>query len=282
MNENYFKIWSKDMAYVLGFWFADGNICKQSNRDVVSVFSISQHKRDCYILEKISKLLNSNKPIKSFNKDNNSYLRVFSAEICKDIIKLGGKERKSLGCNFPKIPQDVLSSFVRGFFDGDGSIVLSKKTNLDLKFVGACDFIDGLEKAIYKATDIKGTITKVHFDNPNWNSYKTLVYTGRKRAAPVLEWFYFDVCDDVFALYLRRKYERFLNWKQRIRPSRSMYVVKAKFIDFSGKEYLVSHVSDFCKKHGLNLSHMYATSRDERKHHKGWTMQKILSKEKNE
>ena len=29
VNHNFFKEWSSDMAYILGFWFADGCICHQ-------------------------------------------------------------------------------------------------------------------------------------------------------------------------------------------------------------------------------------------------------------
>jgi intein-encoded DNA endonuclease-like protein len=50
-----------------------------------------------------------------------------SRKIYNDIIKLGGQPRKSLNSVFPRIPKKYLSDFIRGFFDGDGSIYLIKR-----------------------------------------------------------------------------------------------------------------------------------------------------------
>jgi len=50
INHNYFKIWSKNMAYIFGLWCADGNIGTQSNG---YQFSIKLHKNDRYLLQQI-------------------------------------------------------------------------------------------------------------------------------------------------------------------------------------------------------------------------------------
>ena len=105
VNDNFFKKWSHNMAYILGFWFADGHIMGKS------IFSISQDTKDRYILEKISRIMRSNYPI--YDGINNygsrySKMSIRSEKIVKDIIKLGGKERKSLDVKFPKIPKKYL------------------------------------------------------------------------------------------------------------------------------------------------------------------------------
>ena len=51
MKENYFKTWSNNMAYLLGFWFADG--CIYNNK----MFDITVHKKDKYILKQFAKEL---------------------------------------------------------------------------------------------------------------------------------------------------------------------------------------------------------------------------------
>lgn len=48
-------------------------------------------------------------------------------ESIKFMMNYGFKERKSLDMRFPEIPDSVLPDFIRGYFDGDGSIIL--KTN---------------------------------------------------------------------------------------------------------------------------------------------------------
>jgi len=117
-NHNFFKTWSHDMAYILGFWWADGWIYKDK-------FCISQGKPRKYILQKILRVMRSNYPIK-VRKWGVCQFEIQSREIVNDIVSLGGKERKSLDVTFPKIPKNLLPDFVRGYFDGDGCICMSK------------------------------------------------------------------------------------------------------------------------------------------------------------
>src|ERR1035437_1382310 len=53
VNDNYFKKWSHDMAYIFGLWFADGHITKikQRNSDYSYIFCINLYKDDKYLLE---------------------------------------------------------------------------------------------------------------------------------------------------------------------------------------------------------------------------------------
>ena len=71
LNENYFKKWSSDMAYILGLWFADGCISGNS-------FSISLHRDDKYLLERVLEKMGSNQPLQLDNSRNSSALTVFS------------------------------------------------------------------------------------------------------------------------------------------------------------------------------------------------------------
>lgn len=56
ITENYFKTWSNNKAYILGFIAADGVIQKENQ-----CVSISQ--KESYILEAIKKELNTNQPL---------------------------------------------------------------------------------------------------------------------------------------------------------------------------------------------------------------------------
>lgn len=114
VNDNFFKVWSGDMAYILGFWFADGNIFKKR-------FSIGQNSKRKYILEKFLKKMCSNYPIRQ-DATGNCRFDILSEKIVADIKRLGGKENKSLDVEFPYIPYKYLSDFIRGLWDGDGSI----------------------------------------------------------------------------------------------------------------------------------------------------------------
>lgn len=119
-NENYFKKWSHNMAYVLGLWFSDG--CIYDNR-----FDITLHKNDEYLLKLILKDMQSN--CRLINHHNCYRLAITSTKIVDSIKKLGGIPHKSLTIKFPKIPKKYLPDFIRGLWDGDGTVYLSKITN---------------------------------------------------------------------------------------------------------------------------------------------------------
>src|SRR3989344_2065110 len=129
-NKDFFKTWTPEMAYVLGFIYADGNIMDSviSRTQYVSFDSVDRE-----IIEKIKIALSSNhtiqiKPEKLVTHPNGTYkskrgfrLRIGSREIFSDLLKLGLVPRKSLVTEFPEdIPVDCLGHFMRGYFDGDG------------------------------------------------------------------------------------------------------------------------------------------------------------------
>jgi len=121
VNDDFFKVWTSDMAYILGFWWADGFITSKQ-------FSITQHKNDKYILEDFLKKMDSNYPV-NFHYRNNFRFFLKSEEIVRDIKNLGGTEQKSLRNSFPiNIPNKYICDFVRGYFDGDGSVCIDNKT----------------------------------------------------------------------------------------------------------------------------------------------------------
>ena len=115
VNDDYFKKWSSNMAYVLGLWFADGYIDSKKN-----IFSICQHKKDQYLLRMILQEMQSACSLTS--SGNTKVLKITSKKIVEDIVRLGGKPCKSLDVKFPSIPKKFLPDFIRGLWDGDGCI----------------------------------------------------------------------------------------------------------------------------------------------------------------
>ena len=143
INDDYFKTWSHNMAYTLGFWWADGSIHINKGS-----FSFVLCQKDRLILDLILEDMECNpRPIRPFN---NAYIcRVASKTIVTDLISLGGSERKSLTTNFPKIPNEYLSDFIRGFFDGDGCIYFD-----DTLQKYKCKFTCGSKNFIYQLHDV--------------------------------------------------------------------------------------------------------------------------------
>lgn len=207
-NENYFnKLKTHEQAYILGFIYADGY---NSN----SRLELSQKEERIDILEKINRALKSNIPIKSYSPG--TYRLSFnSIKLCSDLTKLGAVKNKSLTLIFPDfIPDRLMSSFILGYFDGDGCIWNGKRKKMIVKdssrkegfrerivhnvkftFTGCVSFIDPLQKYLIKIGIVKRK-TKLNYSkakNPNTptcDKVCTMEYSGRKQIKNLYEYMY--------------------------------------------------------------------------------------------
>ena len=128
-NENYFeKIDSNERAYWLGLLFADGYVRKRrqlnGKHKQGGIVGISLKNGDEYLLEKlISDLGSTYKLTKQIKGEFLSYkLEVNSSKMADDLINLGCVPNKSLILRPPNLENKFIPHFIRGYFDGDGSI----------------------------------------------------------------------------------------------------------------------------------------------------------------
>lgn len=151
INQDYFKTWTHNMAYVLGFWFADG--CIYGGK----MFDITIHKKDKYILKKIAEELDYQGNLFDYVDRQASRLNFSCKVIYNDLINLGGTERKSLTLKFPNVPDEFLPDFIRGYFDGDGSIYNVKGKRINTAFCcGSQDFLISLLKILKEKINVQG------------------------------------------------------------------------------------------------------------------------------
>lgn len=127
-DENFFKKWSPEMAYILGFFAADGCMIK-NNR---GAHYVEFHITDKDILLKIRSSLKSNHKIAERNSHGKkSYrLQIGSKKMFGDLISLGMIPNKSNSLDFLGISDFYFKDFARGYFDGDGNVYISKKNYL--------------------------------------------------------------------------------------------------------------------------------------------------------
>jgi intein-encoded DNA endonuclease-like protein len=124
VNKNFFKKWTPEMAYVLGFFAADGNIITNNRGAQFWTIEI----KDKELLENIKETIESNHKISlRYKGDKGTHsimyrLQIGSIKMCEDLRLLGFKERKTRSLIVPKVPDKYFSHFVRGYFDGDGNI----------------------------------------------------------------------------------------------------------------------------------------------------------------
>lgn len=139
------KIDSEEKAYWLGFMYADGNIQYDESKNINRI-ELGLQARDRSHLVKFKNFLQSTRDPK-FREKTNSYRVMFSCKnMCEDLIKLGCTPRKSLTLKFPsynQVPKKLIKHFVRGYFDGDGSISLKENSIIvNISILGTKEFLE--------------------------------------------------------------------------------------------------------------------------------------------
>ncbi|KGX91484.1 LAGLIDADG family homing endonuclease [Pontibacillus marinus] len=110
VNEDFFKTWTHEMAWVLGLFITDGCVTRYN--------SITFAQKDERILRLIAKYMDADYVINS--STNTPTLIINSKCIKEDLNKMGILANKSLNVPFPDVPKSFIPSFVRGVIDGDG------------------------------------------------------------------------------------------------------------------------------------------------------------------
>jgi hypothetical protein len=138
INETFFdEIDSEEKAYFLGLLYADGY-----NHPASSHTSIALKESDRSILEKLRDLIyNEPWPLKykirrkgaegDLTNRQNQYQLCFSSKyLANKLVEFGCYPDKSLTLQFPNfLSKNLMPHFIRGYFDGDGSISLYKENN---------------------------------------------------------------------------------------------------------------------------------------------------------
>ena len=121
-NDNFFKKWTPEMAYILGYFAADGTMIKNKR----GAHYIELQSTDKELIVGVKKALGSEHKIAAFFR-NERWKKIYriqigSKEIFNDLLGHGFMPNKSKVLTFPYVPDDYLSHFVRGYFDGDGNV----------------------------------------------------------------------------------------------------------------------------------------------------------------
>ena len=213
VNREFFKNWSPEMSYVLGFVAADGSLEDAS-------YLRGKYLRVCSsdreILEKIKTTMGSEHTIvtirpkeflfrgKKYVSKERYMLRIGSHEIYNDLFHLGITPRKSNTIVMPNVPSEFMSYFLRGYLDGDGCInIYNRKKRLSVTFTSGSNlFLEKLSETISYVLGLKR-------HNVFRNSRAFQIKYSTREAAPLLKYIYLDTANK---LYLGRKYKIFLDF----------------------------------------------------------------------
>lgn len=206
LNQNFFKKWSREMAYVLGFFTADG--CLTVNPRGAHYIEFSSNDRD--VLEKIKIAMKAGHKIgrRKFNSNKlrDSYrLQIGSKEIFNDLVRLGYTVNKSKTIKLPKIPNKYFADFLRGYFDGDGCVSYSnyfrKQRNKYYKYIVVM-FTSGSEDFLVKLADYIEREIKIKSPKVIYHQAYRLSYFSNN-AVKILKYIYNNA-----GIYLDRKFKK--------------------------------------------------------------------------
>lgn len=203
-NTIFDSIDTEEKAYWLGFLYADGYI--STERDAVELSLMGS---DVEHLEKFRTFLGYKNPVRmgvvKCNKKEFSRCRLHlvNKHFRDTLIQLGCLPKKSLKLNFPNesvfASKELIRHFIRGYFDGDGSITHTKDNRLEVIIVGTKEMLDGIMRYCPNCFASNRHKDKRH---PLSNTFM-LVNTCNKATT------FCHLIYDNATIYLQRKYDKF-------------------------------------------------------------------------
>lgn len=180
-------------AYWLGFLFADGY-----NDETSGCIELALASKDRNHLLEFKKAIGSGHPLidRRVNGYDSCRLSFSCREMSDDLAKHGCVKAKSLVLKYPTtVPEHLTHHFIRGYFDGDGSVMYNKNTNrYNTSLVGTEEF---LNEVCRQAQMTQTKLTK------KGNAY-TLQHGGRKNILKLHNYLYNDA-----TIFMSRKKDIF-------------------------------------------------------------------------
>lgn len=211
VNERFFEIIDTEpKAYWLGYLLADACIGKSVGERRSLRFYVAA--KDKWAIETFATDIEYGGSIRLPDKSRGQYGICFnSKKLCGDLINHGYLDWKVSGSSriLDSIPVELFHHFVRGFFDGDGSISYQKRKN---RKIGLCfsftivahldhqSAMQELHDRLILAIDLRPKGVKIR------QTCCAIGWNGNKQVARFGDWLYTDA-----TRFLQRKRDRFLS-----------------------------------------------------------------------
>ena len=206
-NKDYFKVIDKEeKAYWLGMICSDGWLDKRDK-----AVGIQLQTSDSEILQNFADLFKVK--LNHFNTHTKTTrVMVYSKTIFNDLISIGVLPNKSLldiSKVFEVVPNNLKHHFIRGIFDGDGSVYKTKTPlqrrrmgyTTGFSFVGEYHMMEKIRQYLFEVVNLSPS---------NVNKHKTIhsiTWSGAKCSEKMFVFLYKDA-----TIYLERKYDVFNNY----------------------------------------------------------------------
>lgn len=201
-DENFFEnIDTERKAYWLGFIYADGNVTRNRLR-------IEIKEEDKYLLEELNKDLGSNNKIglatstHEYNgyiiNKRNVYIGYCSDKLINDLAKHGVVPNKTFKINkIPTISDKLMRHFIRGYFDGDGTVYIDKD-GVKFGFYGQHNFLQEIKQILAEKLNLSDR--KIH----DKETVSMITFSRKQDLINFYNYIYEDA-----TIYLKRKKEKF-------------------------------------------------------------------------
>lgn len=210
VNEKYFDdINTEEKAYWLGFIWADGYVSTSAPWTLIIQIKDTEH------LKKFSDAIMYKGTIKKSNSggfENSSEMSrlvICRKYICEALNKLGKNNSELF---IPKIQEDLINHFIRGFFDGDGSVYTYLKSGIpknakrrytynkiECSIIGKMSILSNIKENLY---DIK-----TRYKDSKTEYMKYLCISNNEDVIKFFNYLYKDA-----TVFLERKYLKFINY----------------------------------------------------------------------
>lgn len=203
-NYNIFEqIDTEHKAYWLGFLYADGYNSTDHN-----CVELALAEYDYEHLVKFRRFIGDESIKIQYKSSTNAYkIAINSKKISHDLYNLGCVQAKSLILQFPteeQVPNHLIHHFMRGYFDGDGSIIAyNSKMYPRFSVLGTPEFLSIYEDYILKKLNRNNRNKRGR--SHNWSDRtEEIHYSGIEQVQKIYNFLYKDA-----TIYLDRKFDKF-------------------------------------------------------------------------
>ena len=212
LNHDYFEtIDTEEKAYWLGFIYADGFVGDEKTNNLV----ISLIETDKEHLESFAKCIDYTGDVRIGGRGGfegskqRCTINFSSLKMTSDLRVLGLYPGKSINMEFmPEIPRELVRHFIRGYFDGDGSVYTSRNTSTHkgilyeyqapaVSMIGTASFIKNITEHL---------TFKHRFKKSKTDGMIYVEYNNKKDMQDIFVYLYKDA-----TVYLERKFNKFID-----------------------------------------------------------------------
>jgi len=197
INVDFFRsIDSEEKAYWLGFIVADGSI---HSCDVYKSLTISLQEQDKEHIQKIRDVFNGG--MGHYNGQWRFYIH--NTSVFNNLVNLGiypdKTHKDEYFETFDKLDDELKRHYLRGIFDGDGTVSFDNRRN-----TLTCGFI-ATDKHLHQIISyLENRLNVSHIKIKKYDYYSTINYQSKKDVLKILSYLY-----DNSTIYLERKFKKF-------------------------------------------------------------------------